>query len=221
MKTKLLYLLRVLLLKTLILFSTNLYGIHNSDLNFINNSDNDSISHYIGGNTESEYNYIYWQKIPSKNIKFYLLERSTSSNDHFTKIARISASSNRFMSFKDYYPKTTSYYRLLAFDSLGDFTIYNILSLDRSITKNQSFNLISTKDTHIFYISYKSETDEPIKLEIFKEGKKSIYQNTLIMTKGNNLIKLDLHFLSEGLYTIELHQNKYIYQQQFAMLSSR
>jgi ribosomal protein L33 len=179
----------------------------------------DSTEQYIGGNTEVDYNYIYWRKPKSAGIKFYLLERSIYSDKGFTTISRINENGNKVMSFKDYSPKAKSYYRLLAFDSLGDFTIYNILSLDRTSENSQTFDLISTKDSHIFYIAYKSESNEPIRIEILKEGKVSIYKNTLIMNKGNNLIKLDLNFLPEGLYSIELHQNKQKYTQQFAMLN--
>lgn len=219
MKTNLQILLISFFVKVLLFSYSQAFGFETSCLTLSENTRIDSINQYIGGNTEAEYNYIYWQNIPSKNFKFYLLQRSVSFNGNFTTIARIYASSNQFMGFKDYYPKTTSYYRLLAFDSIGDFTIYNILSLERSAKKNQSFNFIATQDAHIFYIAYKSDTEEPINLEIYKEGINPIYQNTLSMTKGNNLIKLDLHFLPEGLYSVELRQNNIIYQQQFAMLS--
>lgn len=219
MKTRIQFLLKLHFLSLLLIASTLNFGAQHNGYNYTENADKDTSDQYIGGNTESDYNYIYWQKPASKNIKFYLLQSSTSSNLSFTKIARINASNNKFVTFKDYNPKTTTYYRLLAFDSLGDFTIYNILRLDRSANINQSFNLMSTKDAHVFYIAYEAENEGPINFVIFKEGKLPIYKNNLTMTKGSNLIKLDLHFLPEGLYSIELQQNKNIYQQQFAMLS--
>ncbi len=173
---------------------------------------------FIGGKAEADYNLIYWSRLPTNNIKFYLLERSSSSSGVFIKIAKICSSTKRIMSFKDYSPKTISYYRLLAFDSIGDFTIYSILHLEREGGMDQTFKLISTKDSHIFYISYNANVDTPINLKILKENNRIIYHNTLKVNQGNNLIKLDLHFLPEGLYSIEIQQNTNVYQQQFAML---
>lgn len=161
------------------------------------------------GRNEGKTNVLYWETAIETNNSHYILERSTDGI-HFEQLTQIQAAGEKTTAttytFEDKSPvKGLNYYRLIQVDNDGIYNIFNTITIKTVVQFNQ-YNVAPNPAYHNTEVSFYSDLNEPIRIEIFDYNGQSIRKLETQAVEGNNTFKVDLTGLAPGPYMIGVHQ---------------
>lgn len=149
-----------------------------------------------------------WSTMSEVASDFYFIERTLDFNEH-VQVAKVDAAGNssQLMNYEawDHSPKDgINYYRLSQVDFDGTV---NVISdyIPVRFGKDLKFEILYMLNEPVSSLVFDYNSNEPLQLSIFDLAGRLVYQNlSNPATIGINILPLNVEFLSEGLYTIQL-----------------
>ncbi len=165
-----------------------------------------------------------WKTTNEINLAGFEIERSANGNT-FKKIAFIDAQGNGNSLFE--YTLTdkeaglqqtnTIYYRLKILDKDGSYTYSNVVAIALPITQ-AIVSIAPNPATGALKGNILSPVNGNVTLQIFDNAGRMVFQNSMFLRKGNNLIVQDINQLSSGLYYINISGKDIVSRAKFQKL---
>jgi hypothetical protein len=146
-----------------------------------------------------------WDAI-ERNFSHYQVEASRNEKDKFIEIGRVdglnAGSAKSSYLFKDKNPVAgINYFRLKMIDKDGRFQYSNITSVNIEKQFDSSFEVFPNPSSGPITVSFDSENDKNVKMEIQNLEGRFVKTYEINATKGKNQIPMDID-LSNGVYNL-------------------
>lgn len=166
---------------------------------------------------EENSNLLVWRTTKGAAVDHFLIERSEDKNENFEVIHKITPDENNetknVYEYKDLNYKPTSFYRIKLVDEKGDFQYSETLRVTRMQEKLMIINIHQT-DSGSFTVRYKTpENSKNLRLYLSDLKGDIIWSYDLLMPGKNQAITVHTLFYYQGLYQINLSDNKHMTSQ--------
>jgi hypothetical protein len=163
----------------------------------------------FSGEAQEHINRLFWITSTETNNNGFVIERGIDGK-HFTAIASIpskaingNSTTQINYSYSDTRVLTASaYYRLLQMDKDGRVTYSNIIRIKRSPAQTVIAAAFPNPAKEVLHVAISSVKDETIDLVVTDLGGRIVLKQSSAVTKGDNLISLDIRKFSAGQYFI-------------------
>ncbi len=164
-------------------------------------------------------NLLQWTTATETDNDYFSLERSENGSN-FTRIALIEGAGTTIITKKyEYLDKEpfagTSYYRLVQVDFNGTSTKSETISLKRKEATFGFSAIYPIPADKFVEISFTSETDTPISLEVYDLAGKLALSLDMFAQKGTNVYSLNIAELSSGMYFLSLNNGQKVISNRF------
>ena len=171
------------------------------------------------GEVQQRGNLLQWTTATETDNDYFSLERSENGSN-FTRIALIEGAGTTITTKKyEYLDKEpfagTSYYRLVQVDFNGTSTKSETISLKRKEATFGFSAIYPIPADKFVEISFTSETDTPISLEVYDLAGKLALSLDMFAQKGTNVYSLNIAELSSGMYFLSLNNGQKVISNRF------
>lgn len=163
------------------------------------------------GHQEENFNLLQWQTAVEVDNDYFILDRSVNGGN-WDSIATIdgAGSSSQILdySYNDYdLYEGIAYYRLRQRDYNGTTTASEIIYIVRSAQSSATTSVYPVPSTGNVTLEYTSLYETTITVNVTGTGGRIVSSQQVAVTSGRNIINLDLATESQGMYTVEVHDN--------------
>jgi len=163
---------------------------------------------YFSGSKKNEINVLTWKAPSTNGSTNFSIERS-SDGIHFTSIGNFDATTERCQlpfNFTDNNPLPGKNYYRLKITDVDRIVFYSkILLLENNKTGIDILSVISTKENTTVY--FNSDKQQTIQMHVIAADGRLIYNNSTMISGGNNNVDLKLNKMATGIYTLIIYTN--------------
>ena len=163
---------------------------------------------YFSATLEKEKVVLRWETASEINADHYVIEKSSDGIEYKT-MAIVSAkgfADNYILYDRDPYVGR-NYYRLTEIDMDFQHSEAYITTISVGETKFKLISIHPIPSTQNVYVSFVSESETPVQLEVLDVLGRSSIQITYLPQVGENTTTLNLGNLPKGIYYLKLYQD--------------
>ncbi len=170
---------------------------------------------YFKGKALEISNLIEWQTNAEQNTAWMIVERSTRNGKNWVEIGRIAAkntsNSVQYYHLEDQNPLADNYYRLKSVDIDGIFRFSETISVHRTNNKENNLHLFPNPASGKLNIDISEFNEKFINIRIMNSSGKIVQNYFLHPTTKQDLLQLDVHSLSQGIYFLLLNNEQFCF----------
>ncbi len=159
---------------------------------------------------------IDWATATEENNDYFTIERSKDKDGlDFKPIGTIKGAGNSSTILKYEFVDTelpiadaTAYYRLKQTDYNGKYEYYGPLSVSCNSTDDWNLVLQNLYVQDELFGTFQIFDTSQVQITIYDIHGRKLITNPLFVTKGSNLLKIDLRNISDGIYFFEINSNE-------------
>lgn len=175
------------------------------------------------GMCEEDKIHLQWETGSENNASHYDIQKSIDGQS-WTTVHSINASGNTnttsYYTYDDSHPSNfVNYYRLKQVDRNGDYTLFNIISVEGCSMDDQ--NRFTVVDYHNgrFDLDFISTSEQTFAMNLYDvSGKKVIPSQQFSVVRGTNNFRFNYPFMSDGMYIIVLENATQKYTKRLMMM---